>query len=291
MEKILITGATGQLGKEVVNLLLKKVDAQNLSILVRDFAKAEDFKSKGVTVRKGDYMDYESLVKAFKGIDKLYFISTNDFSNREKQHENVVNAAVEAKVKHIVYTSFQRKDETELSPIRMLTAVHIFTEKIIKASGLPYTILRHGLYADFIPIMLGEKVFETGSIYLPADNGKASFTLRSDLAKGAVEILTTNGHENKIYEFCAPKSYSFNDITEILSKINGKVISYVSPNPNDYKNTLSQTGVPEVFINLFAGCAQGIKQGEFDFQDNTLTKTLKHDCFDLKKFLTDVYKK
>src|SRR5512145_1423683 len=125
MEKILVTGATGKLGREVLDLLLNKIEAKNLSVLVRDTSKVEDLKFKGVNIFKGDYENYNSLVNAFKGIDKLYFISTNDFSNREMQHGNVVNAAKEAKVKHIVYTSFQRKNENGNSPIGYILDVHI----------------------------------------------------------------------------------------------------------------------------------------------------------------------
>lgn len=290
MENILVTGATGQLGTEVVRLLLNKIDPKNLSVLVRDPAKAEQLKLKGVTIHKGDYTDYSSLLKAFKGVDKLYFISTNDMFNRETKQENVVKAAVEAKVKHIVYTSFQRKNETENSPITFLVKVHIYTEKLIKASGMTYTILKHGLYSDFLPVLLGNQVIEAGAIYLPAGNGKVAFTLRSDLAEGAVAILTTKGHENKTYEFVSEKLCSFNDVADALSKISGKAISYISPLQEEYKSTLLKTGVPEIYVNMFAGCSEGIKQGEFDFSDKTLSNILGKECTGIEEYLKEVYK-
>src|SRR5215217_4037784 len=111
MSKILVTGATGQLGKAAVSELLQKVDANNISVLVRDPQKAEDLKEKGINVIKGDYNDYASLVAAFKGVNKLYFVSSSDVMKRFAQHQNVVKAAGEAGVGHIIYTSAQRKSE------------------------------------------------------------------------------------------------------------------------------------------------------------------------------------
>jgi NAD(P)H dehydrogenase (quinone) len=291
MEKILVTGATGQLGKEVVELLLKKIDAKNLSVFVWDPSKADSFSKAGVQVFKGDYLDYSSLTVAFSGIDKLYFISSSDLKDRVKQHENVVKAAVQAGVKHIIYTSFQRKNETSSSPIFFLAEPHIVTEQLIKKSGLTYTILKHGLYVDFVPSVLGDKVFETGSIYLPAGDGKAAFTLRSDLAAGAVAIITGKEHENKTYEFSADRTYSFAEIATVLSKVMGKEIQYISPDPQEYKDTLSKAGVPDMYITMFAGFSEAIRQGEFDYQDNTLKNMLGRDCSDLFNFFSKIYKK
>ncbi len=289
MEKILVTGATGKLGTEVVNLLLKKTDPKNISVLVRDTTKAVDFKKAGITIQQGDYGKYNSLLNAFKGIDKLYFISTNAMTDREIQHENVVKAAVEDKVKNIIYTSFQRKNDLENSPISFLTKAHVYTEKLIKESGIAYTILKHGLYTDFLPVLLGNLFFETGSIYLPAGNNKVAFTLRSDLAEGAVEILTSKGHENKTYNFVADKLYNFYDIAIILSQLTGKNITYISPSNEEYKSTLLKAGVPEAYVNMFAGCSEGIRQNEFDFCDKTLSKLLKRECTDIEKYLREVY--
>jgi len=165
MSKILVTGATGGLGSAVVNALLAKTEASNIAVLVRDAAKVEALKEKGVNILVGDYSDFDSLVAAFQGIDKLYFVSGNDIHNRIPQQENVVKAAVAAGVKHVVYTSFQRKNETATSPIAFVAEGHLKTEEWLKASGLTYTILKHGLYTDLLPMFVGEQVLETGVIY------------------------------------------------------------------------------------------------------------------------------
>src|SRR5687768_1781638 len=112
---ILVTGATGHLGKAAAEFLLKKTAPSNIAVLARDAARVSDLVSRGVEVRKADYSDYASLLKAFKGVDKLYFVSGTDVINRQQQQANVVKAAIEAGVKHVLYTSFQRKNESGTS--------------------------------------------------------------------------------------------------------------------------------------------------------------------------------
>ncbi len=123
------------LGAAVTDFLLEKTNASNISILVRDAAKAEGFRAKGVTIHVGDYDNSEALLKAFEGVDKVYLVS-GLAHNRGEQHENVINAAKEAGVKQILYTSFQRKTEATDSPIGFISESHLYTEKVLKASGV-----------------------------------------------------------------------------------------------------------------------------------------------------------
>jgi len=195
---ILVTGSTGAFGSNAIDYLLEKgLEASMISALVRDLEKAEDLKNKGIQVRKGDYNDYGSLVSAFQGVDKLLFVSGSDIEIREAQHQNLVKAAKEAKVNHIVYTSFVRKENIENSEIGFLQDTHIKTEQWIKESGITYTILQNALYMDMIPMFVGEAVAESGMIALPAESGRCSSVLRTELAEVAANILVTKGHENK----------------------------------------------------------------------------------------------
>jgi len=166
MSNILVTGATGGLGKAVVENLLKTTSSAQLSVLVRDPAKAADLQAQGVTIRQGDYEDYASLTAAFVGVEKLLLVAGNDVPRRTPQHTNVINAAKEAGVKHLVYTSFQRKTEDGSSPIAFVTDAHLATEKLLHESGLVYTILLNSLYLDVLPQLMGPQVLETGTIYL-----------------------------------------------------------------------------------------------------------------------------
>lgn len=277
-KKILVTGATGKLGSEIVTQLLGKVNARDIYILARDTSKAEELRLKGVNIIKGDYNDYKSLVDAFKAVDKLFFISSSDVMNRYTQHGNVIKGAVEAKVGHVFYTSAQRKSEDGTSPIAMVADAHWQTENLIKASGLTYTFLKHSLYADILPMFMGDAVFETG-IYLPAQNGKVSFATRKDMAIAASIILTTNGHENKVYEISGEISYSFKEIAEILSMLSGREVSYISPTVEEFIAALKSKGLPDEIIFGVSSFCQAIANGEFDFPDTTLTRLLQRSPF------------
>lgn len=286
---ILISGATGHLGKAAIDVLLTKVPASSLAVLVRDASKATEYKTKGIDIRIGDYNDYASLAKAFKGVDKLYFISSSDIAHRLQQQTNVVRAAKDSGVKHVVYTSFQRKNETETSPIALVAQAHIQTERLLKESGLTYTILKHSLYADMLPMFIGDKVLETGIIFQPAGNGKVSFATRTDMAEAGAVILTTKDHENKVYEISGASSYSYNDVAEAIGSLTGKKITYISPTSEEFQQELTNAGVPAEYVGVFASFSEAIRQGEFDFPDSTLETLLGRKPVSLKDFLKTVY--
>ncbi|MGV8093657.1 MAG: SDR family oxidoreductase [Mangrovibacterium sp.] len=289
MQKIMITGATGHLGSQVLQLLVQRAGNESLSAIARDPSKLASFKSQGVNVIQADYDDKGSLLKAFSGIDILYFVSGNDIHKRREQHENVVNAAKEAGVKHVVYTSFQRKTETGNSPIEPVAAVHLQTEKWLRESGLIYTILKHALYTEYIPVFIGQDVIGKGIIYQPAGDGKVSFATRSDMAEAATVILTTEGHENKTYEIAGVKSYSYGDIAKILSDLSGKQITYISPIAQEFRKNLSDAGVPAAVIEVAAMFSEGIRQGEFDFPDPALQKLIGREPQSVEDYLKTVY--
>lgn len=293
MNKILVTGATGQLGYEVVKSLLSRTDASHIAALVRnpENEKAVDIAAQGVELRQADYDDYHSLVKAFQGIDKLYFVSGNDISRRIPQHENVVKAAKEAGIKHIIYTSFERKNETDTSPIAAVAKGHLKTEELLKSSGLAYTILKHNLYLDILPMYIGEQVIERGMIYLPAGNGKTGFVTRKDMAEMAAAILTTEGHENQSYDVTAEKTYSFGEIAGLLSRFTGKNVQYVSPSPEEHQKTLTEADVPIEVITLFSGFAQSIAQGDFDQTSDLIFRVTGKHPVSIPDFLQQVYAK
>jgi NAD(P)H dehydrogenase (quinone) len=286
---ILITGATGQYGRATLDFLIRLgIPASHIKALVRDKSKAPDLERKGIIIEVGDYDDYPSLVSAVKDVEKLLLISGNDIMKRTRQHENVIRAAREASVRHILYTSFQRVNDTETSPIAMIAKAHVETEKLIKSSGMAYTILRNTLYADGLPMFLGEKVAETG-VYFPAGNGKAAFALRKDMAEATAVILSGTGHENREYLFSNTECVSFADIAGMLSGIFGKSIGYANPSAEDFRNTLKKAGVPDILIGIQAGFGEAIRQGEFAATGNDLEKLLGRKPVSVKDCLTSIY--
>ncbi|SHE76405.1 SDR family oxidoreductase [Pedobacter caeni] len=288
-EKILITGASGAFGKHTIDFLLKKgIAAGNIVALIRSPEKGQELKEKGITVKIGDYDNYQSLVDAFQEIDKLLLVSGTDHNLRSEQHDNVVNAAKESGVKHVVYTSVERKNETSSSPLIMLLASHLYTEKVIKESGIPYTILRNPLYLDFVPVILGDKVRETGVFY-PAGETKAGPALRSEMAEVAANILATEGHENKEYSMSNSDQVSFKDIAKILTEVFGKKISYISPDLGFYKDALVMNGVPPDFVDAIAGFAEAIRQGELLPEKTDLEDLLGRKPTTVKEFLKQAY--
>ena len=199
-----------------------------------------------------------------------------------------MNAAKQAGVKHILYTSFTRKNETGGSPIEVVAQSHIETEKLIKASGIAYTILKNALYADVLPLFLGDKVLETG-VFLPAGEGKVSFATRKDMAEAAAVILASLGHENKEYILAGDNNYSLNDVAVFLSELTGKEIPYTSPATEVYTETLTKAGVPLEYAGMFAGFGAAIAQGEFETVVTDLAALLQRKPTTLKEYLQSVY--
>lgn len=289
MSKIMITGATGHFGKSTINYLIEKgVQASTITALVRDESKSKELAERGISIKVGDYSNYDSLVAAFQGAEKLLLISGTDLENRAIQHKNVINAAKEAGVKHVLYTSFERKNEGADSPLALLAQSHIETDQILKASGLNYTIFRNNLYLDVIPMFVGEQVLDTG-IFFPSGKGKVAFVDRDNLAEATANVLIGIGHENKEYAMNNVENYTFQTIATELSSVTGKEIAYVSPRSEVYSDTLTKAGVPAEYIGMIIGFAEAIKQGEFEAKESDLEALLGRKPTSLNEYLAKIY--
>ena len=294
MSKYLITGATGGLGSSAVAHLSKDVDTSEIAVLVRDASsdKAKAYEAKGYELRVADYDNSDKLEAAFKDIEILYFVSASDIPSREPQHKNVVTAAKNAGVKHVVYTSPGRKDESQDSPVAAVMDAHIKTEKWLQESGIAYTILRHNLYAEVVPMFLGEKeaLLNSKTVFLPTGEGKTAFASRDELAEAGAAVLKNHqAHENKTYTLDGLEAVDFTKIAAILTEVTGEEISYVSPDVDTFKTTMASYGVPEAAIGMMLSFSLGIAQGEFNSEENDLEKLLSRKPQDLKSFLQEVY--
>lgn len=286
---ITITGATGQLGTAIIEHLIGKgYHSSNITAFARSEEKAKPLIAKGVNVKYGNYDDYSSLVNAFKGSEKVLLISGNEMEKRVTQQINAVKAAKEAGVKHILYTSIQRKNDNDNSPIDFVVNSHVTTENAIKESGLSYTFLRNNLYMDMLPWVLGDKALETG-IFYPAQDGKIAYALKSDIAEATAIILIKDRFENKEYNISNSHSMSFQEVANHLSEISGKEVAYISPDVATYKNTLVNAGVPAFAADMLAGFAEGAKAGELEAGNTDLPALLGREPVSYKQFLNGMF--
>jgi NAD(P)H dehydrogenase (quinone) len=287
--KILITGATGNLGGLVLDGLLKKTEASNIAVMLRNDISAETFTSRGVDVRIGNYDDTASMITAFEGVDKLYFVSGPDLEARLVQHEKVVAAAVEAKVGHIIYTSFSRKGGPEPHPLFTLAEGHFIAENAIKDSGIPYTILLNNYYMEVIPMFAGENLLQNKTIYFPAELGKSGFIARQDIADLSAKILASSGHKNKIYEVSGEQAYDFEEVARLISEVSGITINHVSPSEKDFIAALQGYNVPTAQIELSVLSAKAIVDDEFNKTSDTFRNITGRKPTSLREFLQKQY--
>lgn len=287
MSQLLITGATGQLGSQIVSELTAKYPIAQLSVLARSSEKGHPFTEKGITVKIGNYQDPSSLVEAMQGIDSVLLISSSDFNDRIGQHKNVIDAAKAAGVQHIFYTGVAIKN-IETSPLKPLLGDHFETEAYIKQSGLTYTFLRNSLYADVVPMFIGANVLETG-VFFPAGEGKVAFANRNDLAKAIAKILASSGHENITYHLTGSQAHSFAEIASYLSELSGKEVPYISPSSADFENALKGFGLPEPIITMSVLFAAGMKNNDFEEVDGSLKTFIGQEPTSLKTFLKEAY--
>jgi len=264
MTKIGITGATGQLGRLVVEKLKQRVDADNLIALVRSPEKATDL---GIATTAFDYNKPETLIEGLQGIDHLLLISGNEVGQRKVQHQNVIDAARQAGVRWIVYTSLLRADSSSLS----LAPEHLETEELLKASGIPYTILRNGWYTEnytaSIPGALGAGAF-VGS----AGDGKISSASRADYAEAAAIVLSSEDQVGKVYELAGDEAYTLKDLAAEISRQTGKDIPYNNLSESEYADVLASLGLPEPLAQAIASWDVGASKGDL-FDDK---KVLSH---------------
>lgn len=260
-----ITGATGQLGRLVIEKLKERTAPENIVALVRAPEKAADL---GVEAKLFDYNEPAGLADSLSGIDQILLISGNEIGERQRQHENVIAAAKEAGVKHIFYTSLLHADRSTLS----LAAEHVATEEALKASGIDYTILRNGWYtenyAGSIPGSLA-----AGAYIGSAADGKISSAARIDFAEAAAIVLTKGDQQGKVYELAGDDAYTLADLAAEVSRQQEKQIPYSNLSESEYAEVLKTFGVPEGFAHAIAGWDVSASRGDL-FDDGKVLSTL-----------------
>lgn len=253
---IVITGATGQLGRLVIDALLKQLPSAQLAAAVRNPQKATDLTARGIEVRYADYDRPETLSPAFAGADKLLLISANEVGRRVPQHRAVIDAAKQAKVGQLLYTSILHADTSPLP----LAAEHKETERLIRLSGLPSILLRNGWYTENYLAGI-QSVLQHGALLGSAGNGRIASAARADYAEAAAAALLRNDEAGRIYELAGDEAYTLSELAQEIGRQTGKSIVYRDLPEAEYKAVLLGAGLPEPFAALIAESDVGASKG------------------------------
>ncbi len=256
MTKFVVTGATGQLGRLVIDVLLRTVPADNIVAAVRNVEKASDIAAMGVQVRQADYNQPASLEAAFQGAERLLLISSSEIGQRTCQHQAVIDAAQRSGVRLLAYTSVLHADTSVLA----LAQEHRETEAAILASGLPFVLLRNGWYTENYTAGVASAL-SLGAVHGCAGEGRIASAARADYAEAAAAILTSNAPAGKVYELAGDTAYTLNEFAAAISRQIGHTIKYVNLPEADYRNALLAAGLPEPLAGLLADSDTGASQG------------------------------
>ncbi|QWV97307.1 SDR family oxidoreductase [Geomonas nitrogeniifigens] len=265
---IVVTGATGELGRLVIAALLKKVPAAEIVAVVRNVEKAKNIAALGVQVRYGDYSQPASWDGALEGADRVLLISSSEVGKRVSQHRAVINAATRVGVKLLAYTSVLHAVTSPLG----LAAEHRETEALLRASGVPFVLLRNGWYTENytagVPAALAH-----GGVYGCAGDGRISSATRADYADAAVAVLTSDDQAGRVYELAGDTAYTLTDLAAEISRQSGTAVGYVNLPQFEYKDILIKVGLPEVIADLLADSDNGAAQGAL-YDDSHQLSTL-----------------
>ncbi|HEY9095624.1 MAG TPA: SDR family oxidoreductase [Hydrogenophaga sp.] len=253
---IVITGANGQLGRLVIQNLLKNTPAAQIVAAVRAPEKARDLAAQGITVRQADYNQPDTLATAFAGATKLLLISSSEVGQRVPQHKAVIAAAKKADVKLLAYTSLLHADRSPLG----LAAEHQATEAALAESGLPHVLLRNGWYTENY-LASAPAALEHGAVLGCAQEGRIASAARADYAAAAAAVLTAEGQAGKVHELAGDHSYTLAELAAELARQSGKPVVYQDMPQPAYAAALISIGLPEGLAQMLADSDAGAARG------------------------------
>ena len=255
---IVVTGATGQLGRLVVRNLIDLVPADRIAVVVRDPARATHPAEHGIEVRVADHDVPASLTGAFQAGDRVLLISGNQFGLRRAQHEAVIDAAKAADVALLAYTSILGGPDTQF----VVADDHHTTERAIEDSGLPFSLLRNGWYTENYTAQL-PTVLKHGAVVGTADpDSRLATATRNDYAAAAATVLAGEGHENTVYELSGDEAWSLHEYATEISQQSGQDITYRQVSATEYRQILTDSGLPAAMLDVFVETEDAIARGE-----------------------------
>jgi NAD(P)H dehydrogenase (quinone) len=265
---IVVTGATGHLGRLTVeSLLARGVPAGQIVATGRRVETLADLQDRGVTVRRADFSDPASLRAAFDGAEKLLLVSSSEVGQRLPQHGNVIAAAKDAGVSLIAYTSITRADTSSL----LLAGEHKATEQLLAESGVPHVVLRNGWYTENYTGQLA--TYLQHGIVGSAGTGRVSAATRADYAAAAAAVLTEDGHEGAVYEL-GGAAFTMPELAAAVSAATGQDVTYTDVPVEQYTQILVGAGLPEPVAAVFADGDRGVAQGDLLVETSDLEKLI-----------------
>ncbi|MFI6653131.1 NAD(P)H-binding protein [Streptomyces sp. NPDC050529] len=281
---IIVTGATGQLGRQIVERLLLRVPADRVGVSVRDPQKAQAFADQGVRVRRGNFGEAGSLAHAFEGASQVLVVSVDRMGEEAvRLHRAAIDAAVAAGARRILYTSHMGADaSSRFQPCRD----HAATEQELSASGVPFTALRNGFHAASAVQFLGHAA-DSGSLVLPED-GPVSWTAHADLADAAAAILADEGKfDGPTPPLTSTRALTFADVAAIAAEVTGRPVARVTAPDGRFRDQLVGNGVPAEAADQLLGLFVAARSGEFAAVDPTLAALIGREPTTLSAVLRE----
>ncbi|MEU9484302.1 SDR family oxidoreductase [Streptomyces decoyicus] len=282
---IVVTGATGALGRLVIEELLKRTAPDEIVAVARDRAKAAGLAARGVEVKVAEYSRPETLQGVFASGDRVLFISGNEAGQRLTQHRSVIDAAREAGVALLAYTSVLGGPTATFS----LAEEHVATEQALLASGVPYCLLRNGWYHENYTGTLAATL-RTGAVVGSAGQGRVATAARRDYAEAAAVVLTGSGHENSVYELSGDTAWTMAEYAAEVSRQTGRRIPYRDLPQERYVALMTEAGVPALGAQMIADADAGIARGELAATPGELSGLLGRPTTPLAEAITEALK-
>jgi NAD(P)H dehydrogenase (quinone) len=255
---IAITGASGHLGRLTAEALLDRATPSDIVLVTRSPDALADLAERGAVVRAADFEDPASLPRAFEGVERLLLISASFFGVRVPQHRAAIDAAAAAGVRSVAYTGGANPSHSNPA---VAMRDHRETEEALLASGLSWTFLRNGIYAESLLNGVGA-VLATGKLVTNAADGRTAYVSRGDCAAAAAVVLTTDGHEGKAYDITSPDALSAADVAALLSELSGRPVEPVYLSDDDWVATMVEhAGMPEPLARDIATFGIAARQG------------------------------
>ena len=262
--RVVISGASGQLGRLVVEQLLGQLPAAELILVTRNPNALADYAELGAEVRHGDFDDPPSLPGAFAGGDRLLLISTMDVGRRVQQHRAALEAAASSGVQRVVYTS--STNPVPEHPVGLAVDEHRETEQMLRDGNVAWTVLRDAAYAE-LQVPLGALAVTYGKLVTNAGEGRVAPISRSDCAAAAVAVLTSDGHDGQTYEITGPEAFTQRDIARLLTEVSARPVKVIPTGDRRLMWGLARLGTPKPVARTIVDLGIATRKGYFDVVD------------------------